>query len=131
MSQFLSVGSKASCSDLRACFTGAVQLFMDISDSPFGRACLGNLPGSAYLTNVLDLKRIKRNGPDYFTEFHESLYRFLTDNPSVYVLPHWVSGEILKEEVTVQRSKRISLREFEALFPDLEEDVRYVVTLER
>lgn len=105
----------------------------DASNTPIGLATHGNrINGKSYLLteggcscSIIGKGHTKRR---YVAKhFSELIERLLKEAPSVSILLHTCRSSWVDEEVQVARKQIISLENFVSLFPNLEEDVRYVI----
>ena len=106
----------------------------DVSNTPIGQATRGNRPnGISYLVteggcscSLLGRSHIGNNSTAQY--FLHSIERALKQLPAISVLVHVCRNNLMDEKVRIRMKQHISFELLVSLFPNLEEDVRYIIT---
>ena len=65
--------------------------------------------------------------PNYSQKFLRFLNKLVKISPAVSLLVHFAKGQIHLEKVIAKNKQKTSFDAFKQLFPDLDEDIRYVI----
>lgn len=99
--------------------------------SIIGKLCRGNKTGfiSYFITTFYHAgtKKIPQNEIETFLT---TVSNFNNNVISFNIILHWFEGDIYEENVTIKREQKITLNDFEKIFPDLERDVKYKIVLD-
>ncbi len=134
MSYFLVIGVDRKATDCTGHFADSIALTRISNSSIIESVIGGTLNADVFLTTMygdshelLDKGDPKRNCSAAFIDGVGSI---LTEAKSVSVLLHWYRGHVEFETLPSCPKRKISLRKFTQLYPNIEEDVRYVVVAE-
>lgn len=135
MSYFIALAFSSKVRDFSGDFDAGIRL-KDISLSPFGMAVTGGKRGDyqAFLvtlygdsSELLD-KGYARNNQS--RSIVVAIERLLKKSPTVALCFHWARGDVEAEEVSLKEKEVLPFEKFRDAYPDLREDVLYVVVSE-
>lgn len=132
MTYFLCIATPHPVSDWSKYFATPFH-WRDASQFSLGRATLGRWRGAAVLINIGDSatdvldKGYWRDKAS--KQFVTALRALCQDSTLVALVIHWFHGSLLTENVKCVRDEEIGVQALAERFPEIDADVRYVVTL--
>jgi hypothetical protein len=107
-----------------------------LSNQRLRKNVLGNrVDGKAYVVTHAgcssDLLGKSTRRRDLTAQFLHSIARVLCEVPALSILLHWAHGPVEDEVFETRDRRRVTLDEFLSIFPDLDDDVRYILIPER